>query len=456
LGVLNKKGEKEMKHLESSLSRFPVRLPWALAGLVAGVFAITWVAGCEKREEAGPPGPPVVEVADVIQKDVPIYKEWVGTTDGFVNATIRAQVQGYLIKQNYREGDFVKTGQALFEIDPRTFQAALAQAKGALDQAKGVLDQSKADVNVQEARWTTAKANLARVKPLAAQNAVSQKDLDDAVGAEESTGASVVAAKASVVAAEASVLAAQANVEKAALDLGFTKITSPIDGIAGIAKAQIGDLVGPSSTQELTAVSTLNPIKVYINVSEQEYLSTRGSTENVEAIPLELILADGSIFPQKGRLFLADRQVNVMTGTLKIGAIFPNPGNILRPGQFGKIRARMQVIQGALLVPQQAVNDVQGTYMVAVVGPENKVDIRRVKPSETVGTLWVIAEGLKPGEKVIAEGIQKVRQGMAVTPKPFEAEAQAKPETGAQAPAKPEATSKPEPKQEAPAQPKKR
>jgi membrane fusion protein (multidrug efflux system) len=445
-----------MKHVVSSLSRLSIRLPRILAGLIAGFFVIASVAGCEKGEKAGPPGPPAVEVVDVIQKDVPVYKEWIGTTDGFVNATIRAQVQGYLVKQNYREGDLVKTGQALFEIDPRTFQAALDQSKGALDQAKGILEQSKADVAVQEARWATAKANLARVKPLAEQNAVSQKDLDDAVGAEESTRSSVVAAKASVVAAGASVVAAQANLEKAALDVGFTKVTSPIDGIAGIAKAQIGNLVGPSSTQELTSVSTLDPIKVYINVSEQEYLGARQSNENVEAVPLELILADGSVFPQKGHFYLADRQVDVTTGTLKLGAIFPNPGNLLRPGQYGKIRARMSVLRGALLVPQRAVGDVQGAYMVAAVGPDNKVDIRRVKPSEKVGSLWVIDEGLKPGEKVIAEGIQKVRQGMVVAPKHVEAEAQAKPDTGAQAPAKPEAASKPEPKQEAPAKPKKR
>ena len=445
-----------MKHVVSSLSRLSIRLPRILAGLIAGFFVIASVAGCEKGEKAGPPGPPAVEVVDVIQKDVPVYKEWIGTTDGFINATIRAQVQGYLVKQNYREGDFVKTGQALFEIDPRTFQAALDQSKGALDQAKGILEQSKADVAVQEARWATAKANLARIKPLAEQNAVSQKDLDDAVGAEESTRSSVVAAKASVVAAGASVVAAQANLEKAALDVGFTKVTSPIDGIAGIAKAQIGNLVGPSSTQELTSVSTLNPIKVYINISEQEYLWARQTSENVEKVPLELILADGSIFPQKGQFYLADRQVDVMTGTLKLGAIFPNPGNLLRPGQYGKIRAQMSLLRGALLVPQRAVGDVQGSFMVAVVGPDNKVDIRRVKPSEKVGSLWVIDEGLKPGEKVIAEGIQKVRQGMVVAPKHVEAEAQAKPETGAQAPAKPEAASKPEPKQEAPAKPKKR
>jgi len=445
-----------MKHLESSLSGLSTRVPGVLLGLVAAFSVFTLAAGCDKGEKAGPPAPPTVEVVDVIQKDVPIYKEWIGTTDGFVNATIRAQVQGYLVKQNYREGDFVKTGQALFEIDPRTFQAALDQTKGALDQAKGIVEQSKADVAVQEARWATAKANLARVKPLAEQNAVSQKDLDDAIGAEESTRSSVIAAKASVVAAGASVVAAQANLDKAALELGFTKVTSPIDGIAGIAKAQIGNLVGPSSTQELTSVSTLDPIKVYINISEQEYISTRESGEKVEAIPLELILADGSIFPHKGLFYLADRQVDVTTGTLKIGATFPNPGNFLRPGQYGRIRAQMRVLRGALLVPQRAVGDVQGSFMVAVVGPDNKVDIRRVKPSEKVGSLWVIDEGLKPGEKVIAEGIQKVRQGMIVSPKPFVAEVQAKPETGAQAPAKPEAASKPEPKHEAPEKPKKR
>jgi len=445
-----------MRHLESCVSHLSMRLPKVLAGLVAGFFVITLTAGCEKEEKAGPPGPPVVDVVDVIQKDVPIYKEWIGTTDGFVNATIRAQVQGYLVKQNYREGDVVKTGQALFEIDPRTFQAALDQAKGALDQAKGILEQSRANVAVQEARWATAKANLARVKPLAEQNAVSQKDLDDAVGAEESTRSSVIAAKASVTAAEASVVAAQANADKAALELGFTKVTSPIDGIAGIAKAQLGNLVGPSSTQELTSVSTVNPIKVYINVSEREYLSTRESSEKVEGIPLELILADGSIFPQKGSFYMADRQVDVTTGTLKIGAVFSNPGNLLRPGQYGRIRAQMSVLRGALLVPQRAVGDVQGSFMVAVVGPDNKVDIRRVKPSEKAGSLWVIDEGLKPGEKVVAEGIQKVRQGMTVSPKPFVAEVQAKPETGAQAPAKTEAASKPEPKQEAPSKAKKR
>jgi membrane fusion protein (multidrug efflux system) len=388
--------------------------------LVAGFFVLALTAGCQKEEKAAGTPPPTVEVVDVVQKDVPIYGEWVGTMDGVVNATIRAQVTGYLIKQNYRDGDLVKKGQVLFEIDPRTFEAALAQAKGTLDQAKGSLDQSKAGVDVQEARWATAKANLARIKPLAEQNAVSQKDLDDAVGMEQSTRASVLAAQASVVAAQASTAAAQAAVDKARLDLEFAKILSPIDGIAGIAKAQIGNLVGPGSTEELTTVSTVDPIKVYIAVSEQEYLKAveRQSAQR-EKLGLELILADGSTYPQKGELVFADRQVDVRTGTIRVAAIFPNPNNMLRPGQFARIRAEMQVKKGAPVIPQRAVTELQGKYLVAVVGPENKVSIRQVKTSARFGQVWVIDEGLKAGEKVVAEGTQKVRDGMVVSPKPF-------------------------------------
>jgi membrane fusion protein (multidrug efflux system) len=314
-----------------------------------------------------------------------------------VNATIRAQVQGYLIKQNYREGDLVKKGQILFEIDPRTFQAALDQAKGQLE--------------AQQARWNTAKANLARIKPLAEQNAVSKKDLDDSIGTEQS--------------ARAAVISAQAGVDKAQLDLGFTKVTSPVDGIAGLAKAQIGNLVGPGATEELTTVSTVNPIKVYIQVSEQEYLQAGSQAgKRVEKLQAELILADGSVFPQKGTFAFADRQVDVKTGTIKVAAVFPNPGNFLRPGQYGKIRVATSTRKDALLVPQRAVTEIQGKYMVAVVGPDNKVDMRPVKTAERVDNLWVILEGLKPGERVVVEGIQKVRPGMQVTPKPF-AEAQA-------------------------------
>jgi membrane fusion protein (multidrug efflux system) len=433
--VLNRKGGMKMKQLESSLSRLLARGPRALAGLAAGFFILALAGGCQKDEKTGPPGPPAVEVVDVAQKDVPVYYEWVGTLDGFVNATIRAQVTGYLVKQNYRDGDLVKKGQVLFEIDPRTFEAALAQAKGTLDQTKGTLDQSKAGVEVQEAHWATAKANLARVKPLAEQNAVSQKDLDDAVGMEQSTRASLLASRSSVVAAQASVAAAQAAVDKAQLDLGFTKIISPIDGIAGIAKAQIGNLVGPGSTEELTTVSTVDPIKVYAAISEQEYLKAaeRQSAQR-ERLGLEMILADGSLYPRRGEIAFADRQVDVRTGTIRVASIFPNPNNMLRPGQFARIRAEIEVKKGALVIPQRAVTELQGKYLVAVVGPENKVSIKQVKAGARAGQLWVIEQGLQAGEKVVAEGTQKVREGMVVNPKPF----------GTQAPAEASGAQKPE------------
>ncbi len=376
--------------------------------LVAIILLLFIAMGCSKGPQEAPPAP-AVEVTTVIQKDVPVYREWIGTLDGMVNATIRAQVQGYLIKQNYREGDFVKSGQVLFEIDPRTFQAALEMAQGQLE--------------AQQARWTTAKANLARIKPLAEQNAVSKKDLDDSIGTEQS--------------ARAAVISAQASVDKAKLELGFTKITSPVDGISGLAKAQIGNLVGPGATEELTTVSTVQPIKAYIQVSEQEYIqSGRNGELKAENLKAELILADGSVYPQKGTFGFADRQIDVKTGTIKVAAIFPNPGNFLRPGQYGKIRVATSVRKDALLVPQRAVTEVQGKYMVAVVGADNKVDIRTVQAAERVDSLWVILEGLKPGERVVVEGVQKVRPGMPVTPKTF-AEAPAK--TEAKPEAKPEA-----------------
>jgi membrane fusion protein, multidrug efflux system len=423
------------------LFRLVVTLFWA--GLAAASFA-----GCGKEEKAaGPPSPPAVEVVDVAQKDVPIYAEWVGTMDGAVNATIRSQVAGYLIKQNYKEGDFIKKGQVLFEIDPRTFQAAMGQAKGLMDQAKAALEQSKAEVAVQEARWVTAKANLARVKPLAEQNAVSQKDLDDAVGVELSTRASVLAAQAAVVAAQASVMAAQAAVDKAQLDLEFTKLLSPIDGIAGMAKAQIGNLVGPGSTEELTTVSTVDPIKVYASVSEQEYIrASERQSARKEKVSVEMILADGSVYAQKGEFAFADRQVDVRTGTIRLTILFPNPSNILRPGQFARVRAEMTVKKGALTVPQRALSEVQGRYLAAVVGTDNKVSIKPVKAGVRFGQFWVIDEGLQAGQKVVAEGTQKVRDGMVVSPKPFGAEVPAGPGADKKAGAKSEAT--PEPKSE--------
>jgi membrane fusion protein (multidrug efflux system) len=362
-------------------------------------------------------------VSTVVQKDVPIYKEWVGALDGIVNAVIRPRVSGYLIKQNYREGELVKTGRVLFEIDPRTFQAALAQAKAQLSQ--------------QKARHDTAVANLARIRPLAAKNAVSKKDLDDAIGIELSTRSAVEAA--------------QATVDEAQLNLGFTKIMSPVDGITGIAKAQLGDLVGPSMPTELTSVSSVDPIKVYINVSEQEYLKVNASNPNPEKIPLELVLADGSTYPHKGHLALADRQIDPTTGTLKVGALFANPGNRLRPGGYGLVRAVMSVKKGALMVPQRSVTDMQGKYLVAVVGADNKVSIRPVKVAERIGADWIIEEGLKPGEKIVVEGTQKVKPDMVVNPQPFDREAAAKPAAPAQG-----AAAKPEAKPAAPAPAEKR
>ncbi|MGA3173508.1 MAG: efflux RND transporter periplasmic adaptor subunit [Syntrophorhabdales bacterium] len=358
---------------------------------IAALAAVAlFCGGCQKAQTGDGPSAPVVEVATVIQRDVPIYSEWTASVDGFVNATIRAQVQGYLISRDYTEGDFVKKGQILFKIDPRPFEAALEQAKGHLAEDR--------------ARWETAKANLDRIRPLVEERAVSKKDLDDALGAEQGATAAMLASKASV--------------DKAQLDLGFTRICSPIDGIAGIARAQLGDLVGPGSIEELTMVSTVNPVKVYVPMSEQEYLKY---VQNglARKMPLDLVLADGSTHPYKGCFAFADRNVDVRTGTIKIAALFPNPGNVLRPGQFGRVRAHTVTRKSALLVPERAVTELQGNYQVAVVGKDNKVDIRPVRTAERVDNLWVVEQGLKAGEQVIAEGLQKVRQGSVVIPKPF-------------------------------------
>jgi membrane fusion protein (multidrug efflux system) len=427
-----------------------------LPALIAGLL----LSGCGKEEKAQPQAP-IVEVVEVMQKDVPVYGEWVGTLDGSVNATIRAQVSGYLIKQNYKEGDVVKKDQVLFEIDPREYRAALAQAEAVLSQSKGALEQTnaalekaKAEVTMQDARWTTAKANLARVKPLAEQNAVSKKDLDDAIGMElsmrsavDAAKAAVAAAEANIVAAKAQILGAQASVEKAQLNLSFTRISSPVDGVAGIAKAQMGNLVGPGSVEELTTVSTINPIKCYVSLSEQEYMRAQERrSKQAGALALVLILSDGSTYPYKGEVAFADRQVDVRTGTIRVATTFPNPQNLLRPGMFSRVGAEMGIKKGALVIPQQAVSDVQGRYLVAVVSPENKVAIKPVKVGQRFGQLWVVEEGLQAGEKVVAEGIQKVREGIVVNPKPFEAKAQAEPGAAQKPEVKPETKpqSKPE------------
>src|SRR5215470_2381366 len=375
--------------------------------------------GCQKSQQPTT-SPPDVEVVEVMQKDVPIWKEWIGTLDGLVNAQIKPQVTGYLLRQAYTDGAFVKKGQLLFEIDLRTFQAALDQAKGQLANAEGQLATARAN-------QVKAQNDVNRYTPLAKEQAVSQQDLDNAVQANE-------AAKAQVQAATAAVEAAKAKVASAQLDLGFTKVVSLIDGIAGIAQAQIGDLVSQSTL--LTTVSTVDPVKVYFPVSEREYLeyvrehpdaAKRGGQESLSAFGL--ILADGSVYPHKGTFSFADRQVDVKTGTLRLQAVFPNPGNVLRPGQYARIRAIIRTAKGALLVPQRAVTEQQGSYQVAVVSSGNTVEIRPVKVGERVGSQWITETGLKPGDRVVAEGTQKVRPGAIVTPRPLRAPAQAKPES---------------------------
>jgi RND family efflux transporter MFP subunit len=374
-------------------------------GLIIGAVYPKHVSG------AKPDSPPGVEVVQVEQKDVPIFGEWIGTLDGFTNADVRAQVTGYLLKQGYQEGAFVRKGQLLFEIDPRPFQAALDQAQGQLAQAKAQLAN---DVAVQG----RTQLDVEKYEPLAKEQAASQQDLDNAVQ-------NNLAAKATVQTAEAQIKTAEAAVETARINLEFTRLVAPIDGIAGQAQLQVGALVNLGSAP-VTSVSTVDPIKVFFTVGEPQYLAWRQRfpTEAtrqtaIEKLRLELILADGTTYVHPGRFFFADRQVNESTGAIRIAGLFPNPGNILRPGGYGKVRAVVRIQQGALLVPQRAVSELQGGYQVATVDDGNKVNIRPVKVGDRIGNQWVIAEGLKPGERVVAEGVQKVHPGLQVNPRPF-------------------------------------
>ena len=387
--------------------------------------------GCSATANA--PGgypPPTVELATVEQRDIPIHREWIGTLDGYVNAPIKAQVNGYLLRQNYVEGSFVKKGQLLFEIDPRPFQASVDQTEGQLAQATGQVAQANAQLVQAQAQLASSRANQRRTQldlekytPLAKAKAVTQQDLDNAtqnnLAAMDQVNASqanVETAKAQIEAARAAVKSAAAAVESAKYNLGFTRLTSPIDGVAGMAASQVGTLVGPASVA-VTTVSTLDPIRANFTVSEQEYLSfTRQAGIEVSKLPLELILSDGSTYARKGRFFFADREVNQSTGSIQLTALFPNPGNILRPGQYAKVRAVIGTKRGALLVPQRAVAELQGTYQVAVVDAQNKASLVTVKPGDRVGTMWVIDEGLKPGDRVVAEGVQKVGPGSIVVP----------------------------------------
>jgi membrane fusion protein (multidrug efflux system) len=404
---------------------------WAAFVLIpAGLVA----AGCTRTTSAaGSPRPPEVQVVRVEQRDVPIYREWIGTLDGMVNAAIRAEVTGYLLSQKYAEGSFVRKGQLLFEIDPRPFQAALDQAQGQLAVARGQLAQARAQLTQAQAQLAQSVANQKRSQldvdkyaPLAKQQAITQQELDNAVQNNiaytaqiEASKAGVETAKAQIEASNAAVESAQAAVEAAKVNNGFTHLASPIDGIVGQAQVQVGNLVGPSSGV-ITAVSTLDPIKSNFTVGEQEYLSlTRGAGNDLARLQLELILADGSTYPQKGKFSFADRQVNQNTGAIQLTGLFPNPGNRLRPGQYGRVRAAIGTSAGALLIPQRAVTELQGGYQVAVVDSANTVGIRKVKLGDKTGSMWVVAEGLKAGERVVAEGVQQARPGMQVSPKPF-------------------------------------
>jgi membrane fusion protein (multidrug efflux system) len=381
-----------------------------------------------------------------------------------VNADIKAQVTGYLLRQNYKEGSLVKKGELLFEIDPRPFQAALEQANGQVAQFQGQLEQAISQVTQAEAQVAQANGQLAQAQaqvaqaqanqvktqldvnkyaPLAEQKAVTQQDYDNAAQTNVAAKAQVEAgqagvdaaraqlrvanaqvgtAKAAIATAKGQVENARAAVKTATLNLGFTRIISPIDGVAGIAQAQVGNLISASSP--LTTVSTLDPIKVYFTLSEQEYLrfTKRDLIDpqqgaSVAQLELELILADGSTYPRKGSFLFADRQVDPKTGAIRMAGVFLNPGNVLRPGQYGRVRAATRTKEGALLVPQRAVAELQGSYQVAVVGVDNKISLRPVKVGERVDTMWIIEDGLKPGERVVAEGTQKVRPGVVVDPK---------------------------------------
>ena len=399
--------------------------------LLAAVL-LTSSACTKAKSAASAPPPAEVEVVQVEQRDVPVYHEWIGTLDGMVNAAIKAEVTGYLMTQNYDEGSFVRKGQLLFQIDPRPFQAATDQAQGQVAQANGQLAQARAQLVQAEAQLNSANANQRKAQldedryvPLAKQQAITQQDLDNATQTNISAKAQVEAAKAQVEtakaqieAAVAAVEAAKANLETAKVNLGFTRLTSPIDGIAGTASVQVGNLVSPSSSA-VTTVSTLEPIKATFTVGEQEYLALSHRDTPIQRMQLELILADGATYPKPGKFFFADREVNQNSGAIRLTGLFPNPGNKLRPGQYGKVRAAVSIRQGALLVPQRAVTEMQGTYQVAAVDPDNKVRVEPVKVGERVASLWVIEQGLKPGDRVIAEGVLKVGPGMTVIPKPF-------------------------------------
>lgn len=368
-----------------------------------------FLSGCAKKPvAAGPPQAMPVTVVKVQPADVPLTGEWVGILDGYVNAQIQPQASGYLIKQNYREGAQVSKGQVLFEIDPRPFQAALDQARGQLDQAKGQVQQAQAQLGL-------AEINVKRDTPLAEARAIAKSQLDNDIQQKAQSEAAVQSAQASVVAAEAAVANAKLN-------LGFTQVRSLITGVAGQATTQVGNLVSPQSV--LTSVSQLNPIKAYFSISDSEYLALTQRArhgngdllKNAAAVPLTLTLSNGEPFPSKGRIAFVDRQMNSQTGAIRIAAAFPNPGNVLRPGQFGRVKADTEVRRNALLIPQVAIQEFQGLHQVYVAGPDGKAHLATVKLGAQVGTNWLVEDGISPGALIITDNLQKLREGTPVTP----------------------------------------
>jgi membrane fusion protein (multidrug efflux system) len=422
------------------------------------------LGGCREGSTARAPEPLSVDVIPVVQRDVTIHGEWVGTATGFIDAQIRAFVSGYLLSQTYKEGSFVRKGEQLFQIDPRPYQAVLDDARAKVKQAESEVEQARADVKqaesgVEEARALVdqaladvarAEANQRRTQldvdrytPLAQDGSVSQQELDDATQNNLANQAAIVAARGNVARARAGVVSAQANVarkqanvaraladveraraevDQAALNVSFARVTSPIDGVAGIRAADIGDVVGRDQNTLLTTVSQVDPLYVEFPISEQEFLKVTAAWQAAAAgkreIGLELILADGRPYAHRGKLDIVGRGVNVTTGTLRVRGLFPNPGNVLRPGQFAKIRAPLEVRRGALLVPQAAVQQLQDIYQVGVVTPEDRIEIRAVKVGPRHDSMWLVESGLEAGERVVVDGLARVRAGEKVRPKP--------------------------------------
>ena len=364
-------------------------------GVASLLIAVSFPTGCSRKPAKTDPQPPEVLVSTVQPRDVPRVLERVATLDGFINANINAQVQGYIIKRAYTEGSVVKVGDLLFQIDPRPFEAALAQAKGTL--AKDKASQIKAD------------ADEKRALDLFSRKVISDQERDQNVATAQSGRANIEADEAAV--------------EQAQINLGYTKITAPIDGVSGFANKEVGDLVGPS-TGPLTTVSQIDPIKAVVTAGEgpwTDFISRhpdpKERSEYVKSLDFELMLSNGEVYPQKGKFYALDRSLDVRTGSIRYEVTFPNPGNILRPGQFGKVRFVADMKKGAMVIPQEAVSELQGSYQVAVVGNDNKVSIRPVQMGERIGAMWEVTEGLKPGDRVIAQGIQKAREGALVTVK---------------------------------------